>query len=169
MAVSNPRPKSTRVSTQNRKDAFQHPSFGWISFSCWVARGPRRPPLCVPRSGCSQGLITGVAGRRNGEQTTVLSELPTVWVESHTEGYGIRGLAFSANPANGEKSFHNAHHNVNASITLGSLPPNEGDCNTFVREPMMLRCICDASVPRNRGGKLRSEILSRAGIFPWVV
>lgn len=84
----------------------------------------------MPRSGCSPGLITGVAGRRNGEQTTVLSELPTVWVLSQTEGYGIRGFAFSANPANSEKSFHNAHHNnVSASITLGSLPPNEGNCN----------------------------------------
>lgn len=39
-----------------------------------------------------------MAGRRNGEQTTVLSELPTVWVQSQTEADGIRGFAFSANP-----------------------------------------------------------------------
>lgn len=120
----------------------------------------------MPRSDCSPGLISGVAGRRNGEQTTVLSELPTVWAQSHTEGYGIRGFAFSANPANGEKSFHNAHHNVNASITLGSLPPNEGDCNSFMREPMMLRCICDASVPRNRGESLDLRYCQERVSFP---
>lgn len=56
-------------------------------------------------------------GTEGVEQTTVLIELPTVWVQSHVEGYGIRELAFSANPANDAKSFHNAHHNVNVSIT----------------------------------------------------
>lgn len=75
----------------------------------------------------------------------MLSELPTVWVQSHAEGYGIRRFACSANPSNDEKSFHNAHHNVNASISLGFLFPNEGDCDTFERAHDAAMHLCHAT------------------------
>lgn len=156
LAVCYPRPKSTKGINLKPKTYIQHPSLGLIGFSCWVERGPRKPPCMCLVPAVPPGLITGVAGRR------MVNRL-LCWVSFRQSGYGrIRGFAFSANLVNSEKFFSHRHHN-NDDHSLAVSKWRR--LRRFWESPMMLRCTCATQ----QGGKVRSEILSRAGIFPWVV
>lgn len=99
------------------KTCIQHPLLWLDRLQLLGRKRPKKaPPVCasfrlLPR------LDHWCGGTENGEQTTVLSELPIEWVRSHAEGCWIRGFAFTANRTNSEKSVSHPRYNVNASIT----------------------------------------------------